>query len=320
MSDDWLHERHAAYGTPIERIRTVVQRTTGQEGVSFERIVRGHANEVYRVRTLHDQALIVRINQHGSVGFHEEAWAMEQCRAAGVPVPKVHGVETLTTSPLRKIMVLEHAAGRPLNEKEGSLTDAQRREVWINVGAVLGAIHSIHVDGFSLMREAGRWDFPDWQRMIHTALEERRADVPDLLTAGLTQDEVDGLLAIVAYLSTLDVAQPVLCHGDLATEHIFVDDSLQVSALIDFGLFQGAPPALDFAMLHMYHPDVALSWIMEGYPHQHAMDSSFRAQVIAHVVNVGTSFLADNMRVGNAAIADVAVPGLRAALAEWNEL
>ncbi|CAA9366046.1 MAG: hypothetical protein AVDCRST_MAG93-7984, partial [uncultured Chloroflexia bacterium] len=189
--------------------------------------------------------------------------------------------------------------------------------VWADVGAVLSSIHRVKVGGFHLMHADGSWDFPDWESIMHSAMEGRAADVPDLLRAGLTEAETDQLLAIHAVMPTLPTPEAVLCHGDLSTEHIFVDDQLRVCSVIDWGYFQGGSAVLDLAMLRMYHSEVPTAWIMKGYRDQSLFDSTFQLQLLVQLAGLQMGFLAHEMREGNSGITEVALPGIRATLAEW---
>ena len=149
-------------------------------------------------------------------------------------------------------------------------------------------------------------------------VRERRADVPVLQSAGLTEAETDALLAIVRIMPTLSAPRPVLCHGDLGMDHIFVDDALKVTGLIDFGNWQGGPRELDFAVLTMYHPDVRLAWLEPTYAAP--VDREFNRRVLVEQVSVMMGFLAHDLRQGNADYAALAVQGMRAALGAWRRL
>jgi Ser/Thr protein kinase RdoA (MazF antagonist) len=318
MANKFLRQRHALYATPRDVIHGVVKRATGHDVAEYEQLVRGYDNEVYRVRTRSGERFIVRVSQHGPVGFREEAWAMERCRAEGVPVPDVYGIETVIVADQpHDVMVVQYAPGRPLDEIEASLAEAERARVWADVGAVLSRIHRVKVDGFYLMHADGSWDFPDWDSIMRSAMEGRTNDMPDLRRAGLTEAEVDQLLAILAVMPTFPAPEAVLCHGDLRSEHVFVDDRLRVCSVIDFGYFQGGPALLDFATLRIFHPEVPTSWIMAGYGDKSLFDASFQMHLMVHQVGLQIGFLAHEMREGNRLKTEAAVPRIRAMLAEW---
>ena len=116
-------------------------------------------------------------------------------------------------------------------------------------------------------------------------------------------------------MPTLSAPRPVLCHGDLGMDHIFVDDALKVTGLIDFGNWQGGPRELDFAVLTMYHPDVRLEWLEPS-----VLDVDFYRRILLERVGVVMGFLAHDLRQGNADYAALAVQGMREALGAWRRL
>jgi aminoglycoside phosphotransferase (APT) family kinase protein len=315
--DQFLRQRHAAFRTPRPAIEEAVRRVIGHDTAHLDQIVRGYANEVYRVHTTRGDRFIVRVNQHGHYRAREEAWAMEHARAAGAPVPRVLGVERVGEGERsRDLMVVEHARGRQLSEIDDALSTDERQRVWRGVGAAMRAYHSVAVGGFYLMHPDGSWDFPDWPSVVRSAIEGRAADAPYLLQAGLAEHEVAQLLAIVGELATLPAPQPVLCHGDLATEHLFVDDDLEVSAIIDWGYFQGGSAVLDFATIRMFHSEVDTRWIVAGYGDTALFDAAFRRSLLIHAVHSSIGSLAHVMREGNTDVAAIAVPVIRDMLAE----
>ena len=147
MPSDFINQRHAAYHTPQACIFDLIQQTTGDEPVSHEKLVHGYDNEVYAVQTRQGHDYIVRIQQHGDTGYAAEQWAIDQCRAVGVPAPEICYVGLLTVSDQNKpVMVQRRVPGRPLAEVYATLTSDERAHIFQQVGALLSKIHSIRVD------------------------------------------------------------------------------------------------------------------------------------------------------------------------------
>lgn len=48
---------------------------------------------------------------------------------------------------------------------------------------------------------------------------------------------------IKRYRDEFPCRQPVLNHGDYLPGHIFVDEALRITGVIDFGMYEGSPPA-----------------------------------------------------------------------------
>lgn len=115
---------------------------------------------------------------------------------------------------------------------------------------------------------------------------------------------------------TVNEPKPVLCHGDLGMDHLFVDGDLNVTGLIDFGMWRGGPRELDFAVLTMYHPDVSLGWLEKAYGTGSFGRDVYR-RVLTERIAVGMGFLAHDLREGNADYLELALTGLRRSLEFW---
>ncbi|MGH2461267.1 MAG: phosphotransferase family protein [Chloroflexota bacterium] len=318
MAREFLHRLHASYSIPTGVIADVVKNVTGQDVTSHQRIVQGYANEVYRVGTRQGSQFIVRIQRHAAVGFVEEAWAMTRCRAAGAPVPEVDGVTTVDVDgQSHEIMILEPVAGRALSDVVMELTPRERELIFTQVGTVISTIHGIEVDGFGRLRPGGHWESPNRESYTQAILHQRSRDVPALIQAGLHETEVDSLLELLARLPTVAWSQPVLCHADLTMSHLFVDDQLNLTGVIDFGQWRGGPPALDFAVLRMYHPEVDLAWLKRGYQNQAIFDDTFPLQILIHQANMTIGYLGYDIPRGNTDYLSDALFGLRAILRDW---
>lgn len=316
------HPSSGADAVPPNEIAAFVTRTTGRSVAALWPLAGGEANATYRATTDEGETLIVRVQGRGVTGFAEEARAMRQSREAGVPVPEVYGVGQIGTDAPADAMVMASAKGRPLAEVMGSLSRAELTRVFVGVGEALRKLHAVPVAHFGwLRREADEGEADsDWATFAKTLLAFRQKDTPELERAGLTRGEVEGLLGVVSSLQDLPYKQPVLCHGDLGADHLFVGDDLELTGVIDFGMAQGGAPALDVGVLRMFHPEVELAWLAEGYGGGPLAEESFEREVLMHQVDVAMSYLAANLRRGDETYKDVAVMGLRSWLGRWREL
>lgn len=321
MSTEYLDNLKASYRTPVHVLETIVERTTGLGLCSHAPMTDGYANEVYRVSTSDPVPLVVRIRRQGRISFASEADAMRLCVDAAVPAPAVLGVTAIDIGgETVEAMVMEQSPGRPLSEVQHSLDAAQLGIAVSNLGAVLNRMHQIPFDGFgppdAVRREANR----HWQTYIAGVVADRQTDGETLRSTELREDEVSGLLDIVRTLADQDVPSPSLCHGDISMEHVFVDERLAISGIIDFGMCQGVSGVVDLAALLMFHPELETASLAQGYLGQDAFPDAMRRQILAHQVNIGTSYLAHNERAGNHDSTEIAILGLRHMLTEWNLL
>ena len=241
MANDFSAAFHSSVAAPRDQLVALVERVMNADVTSLERVTQGYVNEVYRADFATAPAVFVRIKRRGGAAFSSEAWALNECHRAGVPVPKVYAVTTLEAEEPPEVMVLASVSGRSLGDVWPELDETSQAQVMRSVGETLGLLHSLEVGGWG-KRVGESWEYSNWEGRAAAMVQGRAADVPVLRSAGLTEAETDALLAIVQVMPTLSAPRPVLCHGDLGMDHIFIDDALKVTGLIDFGNVAGWPP------------------------------------------------------------------------------
>lgn len=313
MPDDYLWNLQDADLASPQAIEALVHAATGERVSATEKLIRGYANQVYRVTTDDGRKVIVRI-AFDDRSFDAEAAAMRQARAAGVPVPEIVAVAPITTvrGP-RAAMVMAAASGRPLAELEPSFSADQRAAVYTHVGAAMRVIHSVPLNHFGTVDDV----FAAWDDLVDAWVAACQRAAPALRGAGLADDEIAGLLTQVASLRASARPSAVLCHGDLSTEHIFVDDDLRVSAIIDWGQASAAEPALDLAILRMFHPDVELAWLQRGYGPEASFNAAFQRRMTAHTTVVAIHYLDFDSAQGDGESVAAARDVLRQNLTNW---
>ncbi len=317
MSDTFLQHRQASYKTSRQDLTTIIRKTLNDEIDALFPVKQGYANEVYSVRTKKGQDVIIRIQQQGVTGFKQEAWAMSRARSLGVPVPLVYDASLFDIAGKpHEVMVMQKAHGQSLAEVQG-LEPSQLQQVCKELGLVLSKLHSAKINGFGFLKENKQAEFPNWQKFVTATLQQRDKDVPYLIQAGLSEAEALQMLKIVSEMKAQHHQEPVLCHGDLSFDHIFINDDFELTALIDWGLCQGGSPALDMTMLLMYHPDIELSWLLQSYQNLKISEAAFKRDMLIQQANVAMSFVGHNMREENYDARDIAVQGMRLLLANW---
>jgi Ser/Thr protein kinase RdoA (MazF antagonist) len=319
MADEFLRRRHAAYTTPEALTAALVERAIGQRATAREQIVRGYDSEVYAVVAERGDELVVRIRRHGGVGYASEAWALEQCRAAGVPVPEVLLLDTIAGDDgSHEAMVQRQLAGRPLSERLPTLTSDQRARLFAELGAALSAMHGIAVGGFYRRHANDRWDFPDWQSVMASHIAERRAEAPIIEHCGFSAAEVAAMLNMMErYRDEFACPQPVLCHSDLGADHIFVSHDGHLAGLIDFGDFAGGTPIGDIAQLGVNMPQLDLRLLQPGYSRPGVFDERFERHLLLHNVGTQMGYLAHYVNQKMMHEVEPAVRGLRLTLERW---
>ncbi len=316
MADDFMRALHAGYNTPEGVVFDLVARSTGLHPTGREKIVRGYDHEVYAVATREGSSFIVRIRRFGGVSLGQEAWALERCRRAGVPVAEVFwaGPADLNGR-TAEVMVQSRLPGRPLADILATLSREQLGRVLRRAGEILRAIHGIEAGGFYRRHDDGSWDFPDWESVAASAIRDRGAEKPLILQAGF--GEADFALMMDALRRARDEfpgRRPVLCHGDFLPGHILVDEDLAITGIIDFGDFQGGLPLHDFAYLSYKEPALDLEPLKAGYADERLFDERFDIGLNLYKVGLQMGYLAHYVKTGNIAAVRFAAGQLRKTL------
>lgn len=309
--DDHLARHHASHETPEPVLGRIVARATGSALAAKTRLT-GGSNEVYLVTTVSGQECLLKIALLPEEDFEQEQWAMDQCRAAGAPVPEVLAVGEEEG---RKFIVQAKVPGRPLDTVLPGLAEADRARLWPQIGAALRAIHSVAAGGFWKRLSDGSWDFPNWVSVMNSCVRDRGSERPFLVQAGFGERDVDEMMRLlVRYRNEFDCPQPVLCHADYITEHIFVSDDLRVSAIVDFGDFCGDHPMRDLAIVDADEMD--LDAVLRGYRAEWVRGERFGDRLHLHRLTLEMGYLAHFLRdrPGHPAI-PFHVRGLRSTLA-----
>lgn len=305
-SDRFRRHYHSKFGVSREVVAAVVRRATGSSAVTLSRIVRGQDNEVYQAATDDGAQVIVRINHFGEDdGFAGEAWAMDQARLVGVPVPEVLLIGRLNDEDAQHpVMVQAMAPGQVLAER-AQLTAVERHRALVRAGAVLARMNSVQVPGLWRPGPDGAWPDRDWETLMTDWVDDREAERDLVCSMGFAAAEFARMIALLrTYVRDFPCGQPVLCHGDFTPEHIFIDEHQHVCGVIDFGMYCGGPPISDLAYLRYALPESDLAAILAGYGGNtlHREDASWH-QLELHALGLAIGNLASEITIGNTAAA-----------------
>lgn len=314
-SEQFRRDLHASFGVAPDDVAAVVRKATGRPMASLSRIVRGQENEVYRAVTDSADEVVVRIRRFGEEGsLADEAWAMDQARRAGAPVPEVLLLDRLTSDGADlPVMVQAIAEGQALAER-ADLTAAERQAALARAGEVLARINAVTVPGFWRPGSDGEW-MSDWTSLMSGFTADREAERDLICAMGFGAAEFDRMITCLhAYADEFPCSQPVLCHGDFTPEHIFVDSQLRISAVIDFGMYCGGPPVSDLAYLRYALPRDDLAAILTGYDGAEKDDDAFWRRLDLHALGLAIGNLASDVAKGNTAAARESADSLAAIL------
>ena len=279
QQNDYIQTRQEKMTTSSEMIDSVFMDMTGKEIVSKARIYAGEDNEVYRVTT-NDNEVILRISRKGPLEFRKEAWAMEQCKKAGVPVATMLSIKDTEYegAPLSfciQTKVLGDSLSRGSMDYH-DLGEEVLKKIIVESGAVLSKIHSISTDGFGPLDGSGHGSFQNLGEFI-----EYKIPNPEDLKVLSKQTDTDLELLvhvrdfILQKSKDLGKLDPKLVCRDFSPKHIFIGDNYEITGIIDFGAVYGYSPVYDFAVWDYWMDDLPLEWIKEGYANKALFDENF---------------------------------------------
>lgn len=269
----FLDQLHARFGVSRSVVAGLVVRATGRDAIDIERVIRGYDNEVHRARLSDERVVYVRIGRTADKDFDGELWAMEQARVGGVPVPEVLLRDAVEDD--RPVMVLAAAPGRPLDTVLESLPPDRRHAAMVEIGRTLALLNAVPVPGLWRPDDDGVW--PDADSLRSGFVEERVAEAPQLRAAGFSEPEIERAFALLDAREDSPPGPTVLCHGDASVEHVFVDEELRVTCLIDWGMWGGGSAIGDLAYTSMIYPAGDFAGIVEG--HGDTVDIAFRRRL-----------------------------------------
>lgn len=198
-----------------------------------------------------------------------EAWAYRQLADRGALVPTV-----LATSADPECTIVSVLPGRSLWKRRGERIEP----IWAKAGEDLLRLHEVRVGGFgpaALSTRAGPHDTAAEPRVAGIASawcpfidEARREGLPAMVDVGRVDEReahvLDARLAEVgANVASWDDGR--LLHGDLEGGHVFADDDLNYTGMIDFDQAQVGDPRWDLARVRLWDGDAALDALLDGY-------------------------------------------------------
>ena len=268
--EDWLREHHGAMTSPSEVLSGAVRRATGQPPADHRRLIVGQVNEVYDVTLADGRQVVVRISHVEDPRFEAERWALDAARDRGVPTPRVLHLET---GPERQACVEEMLPGVQLATLLGEGLPASVVE---DLGALLGRIHEVSVDGFGYLQPDGRgWPIAFRDIMLDLLPEQDRLfaaaahwQVPD-------RQVTRGLDLLAAHDAIYDWSDPRLVHGDFTPDNILVHDG-RVSGILDLQECSGGHPIEDLMIWdHVVGRYLPLDRLLETYTERQVFDATY---------------------------------------------
>lgn len=276
---DFVTKSQANYNIPEEILYTFIEKNLNLHPVSRHKLIQGYANEVYKINTKEERSIIVRIGRQGEGNYLSESWAIGEAKKVGVPVADILFVGTIQESGKDyPIMIQTFIEGEPLIDFLQSANKEDLRKAYSDLGRLMYKLHSVGLPGFSTRLNTGQWACSSWGEMISKNIERRQAEEDLFLGAGFTKKEFGLMVSMLLRYKELP-DKSVLCHGDLGPDHIFINKEFKVVGLIDFGMFQGNSPVVDFFYIFINDGMEFVEWMKEGYESKEFLNNDFELRL-----------------------------------------
>ncbi|CAF1444414.1 unnamed protein product [Rotaria sordida] len=289
MTDFMIQRQSQIIPVSDEIISRLILKVTGHDMKEKQRIIEGNDSEVYDVKMVNDEHVILKVHRFGDVLYNQEVWAINESRKHGVPVPQVLFVgQEMINNELRDTMILE----KVIDERNLSKNDIVR--VLEQAGAILKRIHSVKVHGYWRLHHDNQWDFDSWIDYVKSSIKDRTEDKEALFNVDFIEEDFKFIIKCHdLFMNTYECHQPVLCHGDYTPEHWFVDENLNITGIIDFGDMQGGPVTTDFAIFKMNEPQLDIISLLRGYHgiENSLIDKDFSQQLDLHTLIILVGYL-----------------------------
>ena len=258
---------HKAFNTSEEIVFKLIRKATGQRPIYRNKIEKGYDNEVYEIETIEGSFFVIKINHTEKNLLMTEQWAIEQVRSVGVPVSRICNVDKFNyKGKSLEYMVLEMLPGKSIADVKETLSEEQLSTAYRNIGKILRLIHSVSVGGFSMHHDDGGWDYDSYDQSINSVITQISSNKNLFQKNGFTSEEFEEMVGHIEQLrDRFDCKLPVLCHGDFLEEHLFIDEEMSITGVIDFGMCRGDHPIFDFARMHADSRFNNTEDIIEGY-------------------------------------------------------
>lgn len=285
----FLDDRHAGFQTPENLIEEVVEKVTGTNIISRNKIIAGEVNEVYQITAQNEQKVIVRISRLGPASFEAEEKVINWVRKVGVPAPKVLLVQNAKFDSLEiTFCVEEKIEGVPLKDIMDNLDRGSLKKIVFEAGGILSKIHSIPVKIFGYMDDPKK--YKSWEDfvfgldkdLVYKAGEWMGVDNKLIKKAfGILESEPD----------IFKVTEPKLLHGDFSPKHWLIERG-KINGVIDFEDAKGGDPVRDLAWLEFFYPEpFPFETFLEGYTNKIIFDENFDKKMKLYRLQLGLDLL-----------------------------
>lgn len=247
--------------------------------ISFQRIGRAIMNVVVKASLEGREPVIIKLSdQPPKWGIEKEAWLIQHARKEEVPVPKVLFTDFTKERWPYDVMIMECVQGDILSEVWDDLSDEERSVALIKAGSILARIHSIELPHIGHIKGTHVEDEKNFFQSLMGWVPEDITTAKNMKFIGEeTLDRIERLLKLQRPWAERRT-KAILNHMDYHFDHLFINEDIEIIAVIDWGFGFAGIPELGF-----FKPD---RWIfdkredaeklfMQGYTQIKRVDSGF---------------------------------------------
>lgn len=303
---EFLEERHKKFVTPDKVISSIVKKAVNSDISGKKRLVKGENSEVYDVST-GKGSIILRISRSEHPSFETEEWAIRQCQALGLPVPKVLYVDQERVDGQSLSFSVEtKLPGESLDDllRHGKLSKGQLSGVLRQAGELLARIHTIKIEGFGGIDKEGKGEFRSFADYMKDKIKKAKRLFEVAEKIKVNPGDISEAIKIIDSHRDFygSVKESVLLHNDYSPKHILVEGG-RITGLIDFETVIAGSPLLEFTRWEYYFgEDYPLKLLLDGYSDKQIFDDKFGERIslfrLAFGLDIMNWYEVDNHELG----------------------
>lgn len=227
------------------------------------RISSGTLSAAYQAN-VSGQDVIIKLTT-GRNSYLAEIFFYNQLGSMGGPVPTVIFYSACIEELKCPCLVITRIDGVPL--VEATFTQEQLNLVYAELGDIFAKIHTIPCKskkfGFGSFLPEVQSEFPDWKSFLNNLHDCQKTPIILHGLGLIDSNQMRHLVSAIEECLT-HTFSPVLLHGDLGPDHIFVRSG-KIIGVIDPGNAFLGPVEYDLAYSHLYMGEEALRNILMNY-------------------------------------------------------
>ncbi|MBU0962448.1 MAG: aminoglycoside phosphotransferase family protein [Nanoarchaeota archaeon] len=246
-------------------IKKVIEDKIGKKVIEITEYSHARVNKVYCIKTKNLEVVMkIAPKRHDKYPnkFDIEKYAFLLCRKRGLPTPKVILIDNSRGIFDTPYTISKKLPGDIINYD--SLNQEQINVALKNMGHSLSIIHSIKTRGFGPFNLNGVGTWSNWSQILEDKLESlEKIYRYNIITSKLKE----GLnLAIDKNSELSDHPNPCLIHGDYNLTNLLIDNSQNITGIVDMEHCYSGDPIYDLALFDYYYSKQGfLKILMSGY-------------------------------------------------------